>query len=199
MLSESFDALVNGLKKMPGIGEKTATRLALFLIEMPKEEAREIGETLITAVETFKNCPVCNILTDQTPCSFCCDEMRDKNQLCVVENTQDVFLVEKTHEYKGQYFVLGKLLSPMDGIGPNEINFPLLLKYLAENPVDELILALSPSVEGETTINYLVQQIHTEVKNITRLSTGLPFGGDMEYATSKTLTTALQRRYTIED
>lgn len=199
MLSASFKALITGLKKLPGIGEKTATRLALFLIEMPKEEARGIGETLLKAVDTFTNCPLCNILTDETPCSFCEDEMRESNVLCVVENTQDVFLVEKTHEYRGKYFVLSKLLSPMNGIGPNEINFPLLLKYLAEHPIDELILALSPSVEGETTINYLVQQLSGKVKNITRLSTGLPFGGDMEYATAKTLATALQRRYTVED
>lgn len=199
MLSESFDDLVSNLKKFPGIGEKTATRLALHLLKLPKDEARKIGESMITAVNSFDHCPICNILTDEKPCTFCKDEMRSESLLCVVESTQDVFLVENTHEYKGKYFVLGNLLSPMDGIGPAEIHFPLLIHYLNDHKVEELILALSPSVEGETTINFIVEQLKDKVNNITRLSTGLPFGGDMEYATSKTLATALQRRYSVED
>lgn len=199
MLSGSFEDLKENLKKLPGIGEKTASRLGLHLIRMPTSEAEAIGEAIIKAVNSYSNCHICNILTDEQPCRFCKDVQRDQRQLCVVENTQDAYLIENTHEYKGKYFVLGNLLSPMDGIGPQEINFPLLLNYLRQHPVEEIILALSPSVEGESTINYLVDQIGDKVKKITRLSTGLPFGGDIEYATSQTISTAFQRRYLIDE
>ena len=198
MLSGSFEELKQGLKKLPGIGEKTATRLAMYLIRMPKDEATTIGESIVQAVNSFSNCSICNILSDTEPCVFCSDNQRDQHSLCVVEDTQDAYLIEETHEFKGRYFVLGNLLSPMDGIGPTEINYPLLQDFLSVNPVEELILALSPSVEGESTINFLVNQLQDKVDKITRLSTGLPFGGDMEYATSRTLTTALQRRYSAD-
>jgi len=198
MLSGSFEELKQGLKKLPGIGEKTATRLAMYLIRMERKDAETIGEAIIKAVNSYSNCPVCNILTDIEPCSFCQDSQRDQQILCVVEDTQDAYLIEDTHEFKGRYFILGNLLSPMDGIGPEEINYPLLQEFLAANPVEELILAISPSVEGESTINFLVNQLADRVKTITRLSTGLPFGGDMEYATSRTLTTALKRRYSAD-
>ncbi|MCF7911724.1 MAG: recombination mediator RecR [Candidatus Cloacimonetes bacterium] len=198
MLSGSFIELKQGLKKLPGIGEKTATRLAMYLIRMPKDEATGLGEAIIKTVSSFSNCSICNILSDVEPCIFCTDSQRDQRSLCLVEDTQDAYLIEDTNEFKGRYFVLGNLLSPMDGIGPNEINFPLLQEFLAANPVEELILALSPSVEGESTINFLVNQLQDKVDKITRLSTGLPFGGDMEYATSRTLTTALQRRYSAD-
>lgn len=198
MISGSFEELKQGLKKLPGIGEKTAVRLGMYLLRMPKEEAAAIGEAVIKAVNNYSHCEKCNILTEEQPCSFCTDASRDQRYLCVVENTQDAYLVEGTHEFRGRYFVLGNLLSPMDGIGPAEINFPLLLRFLEDNPVEEIILALSPSVEGESTINFLVTQLGDKVGKITRLSTGLPFGGDMEYATSKTLSNALQRRYSAD-
>jgi recombination protein RecR len=195
MLSETFTSLKDNLKKLPGIGEKTATRLAMYLLSMPRENAQAIGESIILAVNSFSNCPICNLLTDEPVCEFCRDDLRNQQVLCVVEHTQDAYSIENTHEFKGRYFVLGNLLSPIDGIGPDEINFPLLKQFLADYPVEEVILALSTSVEGETTISFLVSQLHDLVNSITRLSTGLPFGGDMEYATSRTLQTALQRRY----
>jgi len=198
MLSGSFQNLKNGLKKLPGIGEKSATRLAMYILAIPQAEAESIGNAIVTAASSYSHCEICNLLTEKQPCEFCSNSQRDQKSLCVVENTQDAYLIEETHEFKGRYFILGNLLSPMDGIGPNEIHFSKLLKLITNTPIDEIILALSPSVEGESTINFLVDQLQDHVENITRLSMGLPFGGNVEYATAKTLTTAFKRRYSVE-
>ena len=139
------------------------------------------------------------MLSETLTCSYCNDNMRNEKQLCIVENTQDVYLIENTHEYKGKYFVLKKLLSPMDGIGPEEINFPKLLNYIKKQKTEEIILALNPSAEGESTISFLGMELRGLVKKITRLSTGLPFGGDIEYTSSITLGNALKRRYSVDE
>jgi recombination protein RecR len=191
--------LVQNLKKLPGIGSKSAQRLAMYLISMEKVKALELSESIRKTVESYTNCSICNMLTETNPCLFCADANRNDNVLCVVENTQDIYLIENTHEYRGKYFVLGNLLSPLDGIGPNDINFPKLLKLVETNKISELILALNPSAEGESTISFLASKFEGHHLKITRLSTGLPFGGDIEYTSSLTLGNALKRRYSVKD
>lgn len=199
MFSGLLGELVQNLKKLPGIGNKSAQRLAMHLISADKNKALLLAESIQNAVENITNCSICNMLSESDPCEFCTDVTRQKNSLCVVENTQDIYLIENTHEYNSRYFVLGNLLSPIDGIGPDEINFPLLLDLIQKDGIDELILALNPSAEGESTINYIASQLEETKINITRLSTGLPFGGDIEYTNSITLGNALKRRYSVTD
>ena len=191
--------LEKNLKKLPGIGTKSAQRLAMHLIGMEKNSALELSESIRLAVENYQNCKQCNMLSEDEICSFCSDTNRNDTHLCVVENTQDVYLIDNTHEFHGRYFVMGNLLSPLDGIGPNEINFPALLKLIKSNGIEELILALNPSAEGESTISYIAHQLEDLPVRITRLSTGLPFGGDIEYTNSLTLGNALKRRYSVSD
>ncbi|MCD4795930.1 MAG: recombination mediator RecR, partial [Candidatus Cloacimonetes bacterium] len=168
MFSGLLAELEQSLKKLPGIGRKSAQRLAMHLISMEKQEALELAGSIRNAVENYSNCSICNMLTETDPCRFCSDRSRHQNLLCIVENTQDVYLVEDTNEYKGRYFVLNNLLSPIDGIGPDEINFPKLLELLKSDNIDEVVLALNPSAEGETTINYLDLQISEYISKVTR-------------------------------
>ncbi|MCF7858705.1 MAG: recombination mediator RecR [Candidatus Cloacimonetes bacterium] len=199
MFNGVLDELVNNLKTMPGIGLKTAQRLALHLISIEKTTAMKIADSITDSVNSYKHCAQCNILSETDPCNFCSDSSRNSQVICVVENTQDAYLIEKLHEFKGRYFVLNELLSPLDGIGPDEINFPKLYKLINSEEVVEIILALNPSAEGESTINYLASQFEDKPIKITRLSTGLPFGGDIEYTSSLTLSNALKRRYLVSD
>lgn len=199
MFSGLLAELEQSLKKLPGIGRKSAQRLAMHLISMEKQEALKLAGSIRNAVENYSNCSICNMLTETDPCRFCSDRSRHQNLLCIVENTQDVYLIEETNEYKGRYFVLNNLLSPIDGIGPDEINYPKLLELVKSDNIDEVVLALNPSAEGETTINYLDLQLSEYISKVTRLSTGLPFGGDIEYTSSLTLGNALKRRYSVKE
>ncbi len=199
MINNLLEELVLSLKKLPGVGNKTAQRLAMYLINMNKQEALQISDTIRKAVSNFQNCTTCNMLTDKDPCQLCSDEKRSDELLCVVETTQDILLIEKIHEFQGKYFVLNRLLSPIDGIGPEEIHFPKLKKLIRSRKIKEIILAISPSTEGETTINYIASNIQNDNIKITRLSTGLPFGGDIEYSSSLTLSNAFRRRYSVKD
>ncbi|HHE65205.1 MAG: recombination protein RecR [Candidatus Cloacimonadota bacterium] len=199
MFNGFLEDLVNNLIKLPGIGSKTAQRLAIYLISKEKADAINLAESIKDAVQSYKNCSICNMLSEKDPCRFCEDTTRITNVLCVVENTQDAYLIENLHEFKGRYFVLNELLSPLDGIGPDEINFPKLEKIINSDNVDEIILALNPSAEGESTINFLASQFEDKDIKITRLSTGLPFGGDIEYTSSLTLSNAFKRRYSVSE
>ncbi|MCF7792369.1 MAG: recombination mediator RecR [Candidatus Cloacimonetes bacterium] len=191
--------LVQNLKRLPGIGNKSAQRLAMHIVAGDKIQALDLADSIQKAVENFTHCSVCNMLTETDPCRFCSDTSRQSDHLCVVENTQDIHLIENTHEFHGRYFVLGKLLSPLDGIGPNEINFPQLMQLMESENTEELILALNPSAEGESTISFIASHLEDKNVNITRLSTGLPFGGDLEYTSPITLGNALKRRYSVKD
>ena len=199
MFNGFLEDLVNNLKKLPGIGSKTAQRLAIHLISKEKTDALNLAESIKDAVDSYQNCSICNMLSETDPCRFCVDKTRISNVVCVVENTQDAYLIENLHEFRGRYFVLNKLLSPLDGIGPDEINFPKLEKIINSDHVDEIILALNPSAEGESTINLLSSQFEDKDVKITRLSTGLPFGGDIEYTSSLTLSNAFKRRYLVSE
>jgi recombination protein RecR len=199
MLKGLLSELVENLKRLPGIGTKSAERLAIHLISDDKKTALQLAETIKNCVESYTNCSLCNMLSEKDPCSFCTNGSRNDDLLCIVENTQDVYLIEATHEFKGRFFVLGKLLSPLDGVGPEEIKFPQLLTLVESGEIEEVILALNPSAEGESTMNFLGTQLTEKVGKITRLSTGLPFGGDIEYTSSLTLSNALKRRYSVKD
>ena len=199
MFNGFLEDLVNNLKKLPGIGSKTAQRLAIHLISKEKADAINLAESIKDAVQSYKNCSTCNMLSETDPCRFCEDTSRISNVICVVENTQDAYLIENLHEFKGRYFVLNELLSPLDGIGPDEINFPKFEKIINSGEINEIILALNPSAEGESTINFLASQFEEKNVKITRLSTGLPFGGDIEYTSSLTLSNAFKRRYSVTE
>lgn len=198
IFNKTLDDLKNGLKQLPGVGEKTAQRYALYLLNQTKDNALTLADTIREAVEIHSFCTCCNVLSDTNPCAICSDEKRDHSLLCVVENTYDVYLIENTGEYRGYYFVLGHLLSPMEGIGTREIHLPQLLEKIGDERISEVILALNPSAEGETTIELIATEITPLRKRITRLSTGLPFGGNIEYSSPVTLSNAIKRRYPIE-
>lgn len=199
LLNKTLENLKNNLKQLPGVGDKTAQRYALHLLNSDKQHVLTLADTIRQAVEKHQNCSHCNILSDVNPCPICEDTGRNKKLLCVVENTYDVYLLEKTGEYDGYYFVLGHLLSPMDGYGIDEINLPQLAKIVEEREVEEIILALNPSTEGETTISLIAEELGRDNdRKITRLSTGLPFGSNIEYTSSVTLSNAIQRRYSID-
>jgi len=193
----SLGELQKYLKQLPGIGAKSAQRLALHLVSGRRELALGLAETLRRAVEDYHACPVCGLLTDEPTCVFCSAVNRDDARLCVVENSLDVYLVEQTGDYRGRYFVLGGLLSPLEGTGPEDIRVPALLELLRSRPVQEVILALNPSTEGEGTIDYLAEALAGLNVQVTRLSTGIPFGGDIGYTSQVTLANALQRRFPI--
>lgn len=197
MASEKLERLEFELQRLPGVGKKTAQRLAFFLVNGDKENALSLAKSIEDAVYSFKKCSKCNYLSESEPCEYCTDLSRDNSSICIVESSQDVILVEKTNMFHGRYFVLGNLLSPLDGVGPEEINFPQLLAFIKELGSKELILALDPSTEGETTINFIADECKPLGLKITRLSIGLPFGGNLEYTNSITIANAFDRRFEV--
>jgi len=197
MASEKLERLEFELRKLPGVGKKTAQRLAFFLVNGDKDNAFSLAQSIEDAVLSFKKCSKCNYLSESDPCEYCTNQTRDDDSVCIVESSQDVVLVEKTNMFHGRYFVLGNLLSPLDGIGPEEIQFPKLLGFIKELNTKELILALDPSTEGETTINFIADECKPLGLKITRLSIGLPFGGNLEYTNAITIANAFDRRFEV--
>jgi len=197
LISTKLDKLVESLSRFPGIGKKTAQRLAWYLLSEDKSFAMDLAETIQRTVESFRPCSKCLMLSESDPCLICSSPQRSLETLCLVESSADIQIIENMDEYKGLYFVLGHLLSPIDGYGPDEINTRLLRKRVAELQPKELILALKPSAEGEATIHFIWELFKDTGISITRLSTGLPFGGDLEYSSSNTLKSAWIRRYGV--
>ena len=197
LISASLERLIQALNRFPGIGRKTAQRLAWFLVSQDKSFALELADTIRHTVESFTICGLCNMLSESDPCPFCASSERSDALLCVVESTADIQIIENMNEFKGRYFVLGHLLSPIDGYGPEQIRTAALLARIAEIQPGEVILALKPSPEGEATIHYLYQMLKDKGIQVTRLSTGIPFGGDLEYSSMLTLTNAWKRRYPV--
>lgn len=196
-IEEHLENLKNGFKKLPGIGSKTADRLAFHLISGKKQEAFDLADTIKNSINSIRKCDVCNMLSANSPCQFCTDQDRQDDLLCVVERTQDIYLLEKINNFKGRYFVLGHLISPIDGIGPREINFPHLESLVSERGVKEMILAINPSSEGESTMSFISEKLQNDEMEITRLATGLPIGGNIEFTTTKTLQNAFDHRQKI--
>lgn len=195
MPSKYLDNLVSALSKLPGIGPKTATRLALFIIKMKDEEVKELARAISSAKESIKVCKICGNYSDEEVCDICSNPQRDKETICVVADSRDILAIESTREYKGLYHVLGGVLSPIDGIGPEQLRIKELLNRLGG--VKEVILALSPTVEGEATMIYLANLIKPLGVKVTRIAPGIPVGGELDYADPSTLIKSLEGRREI--
>jgi len=190
---KSFDRLVAELLRLPGIGAKSAARLAYHLLRSPREEADRLSHAISDAREAVRRCSVCNTLTEDDPCDVCSDPERDGGLLCVVEDPGNVAVIEKTREYRGRYHVLWGALSPLRGIGPDEIDAAGLLQRVTPD-VKEVILATNPNVEGEATALYIARKLKPTGVRVTRIAFGLPVGGDIEYADEVTMARSLENR-----
>lgn len=194
MYSETVLKLINQFEKLPGIGHKTAVRLAFYILESDEKVAKEFSEVLVNAKNNVKFCSTCYNLTEKDPCDICSNTKRDESVICVVENVKDVIAMEKTHEYKGKYHVLHGSISPMNNISAGDIKIKELLERLKDDVVKEVILATNPTVEGEATAMYISRLIKPLGINVTRIAHGIPVGGDLEYTDEITLIKALEGR-----
>lgn len=186
--------LIEELTKLPGIGPKTAQRLAFYIVTGSSEDAHSLASAIVDAKEQIVYCSVCSNIADSDPCSICSSPGRDQSVICVVEEPQDVIAIERTKEYKGLYHVLHGALSPMDGIGPDKIRIRELLVRLQDDKVSEVIIATDPNAEGEATALYLARLLKPVGVRVTRMAHGMPVGGDLEYVDEVTLAKALEGR-----
>lgn len=193
-----IDDLTGELARLPGIGRKTAQRLTYFLLKRPPEEIKRLSRVLETVAERVHACSTCGNLTEDDPCALCANPRRDRAVVCVVEEASDIGAIERTGEYRGMYHVMGGRLSPLEGVGPDELNIKSLLGRLQGGETTEVIVATNPSVEGEATALYLQRLIQPLGIRVTRLARGLPVGGDLEYADGVTIAQALSGRRDIE-
>ncbi|TLS35018.1 recombination mediator RecR [Pseudalkalibacillus caeni] len=191
---EPISKLIDSFMKLPGIGPKTAVRLAFFVLEMKDDDVLDFGKALVNAKRQLSHCSVCYHITDRDPCSVCEDSGRDHSTICVVQDSKDVIAIEKMKDYNGLYHVLHGAISPVDGIGPEDIRVAELLKRLQDDEVKEVIIATDPTIEGEATAMYIARLIKPTGIKITRIAHGLPVGGDLEYADEVTLSKALEGR-----
>ncbi len=193
-VADPIAKLVKELARLPGIGEKTAQRLAFHIFKAGPGYAADLAAAITGAVRDVQLCSSCQTLTDRDPCPICADPQRDGRILCVVEGVPDLVAIERTHEYRGRYHVLHGALSPLDGVGPGEIKIRELLVRLERTPVEEVVLATNPDVEGEATALYLLKLLKPLGVRVTRIAQGVPMGGDLEYADQVTLARALAGR-----
>ncbi len=226
--SESVEALVEQFSKLPTVGTKTARRLANFVLKMPRDEVQAIADALMAVKEEVQRCSTCYVVADSDPCPICASEKRDDSTICVVEESSDLMALERTGEYRGVYHVLGGVISPLDGVGPDDLRVHELAQRIDPSfeetsaveagdasgseeqpdapesdaeaaPVDEVILAVNPNVEGDTTAYYVSQLLDPFDVEVTRIARGLPIGGDLEYADEATLSRALEGRGGVEE
>ncbi len=196
--SKLLEQAINAFARLPGIGYKTALRLVLYLLRQDKETNEEFGNAIIRLRQEIKYCRICHNISDHDLCPVCADPLRDHSQLCVVENIRDVMAIENTGQYKGLYHVLGGIISPMDGIGPNDINIQSLEKKVANNTIQEVILALSPTLEGDTTNYYIFKRLSRYAVNMSILARGVSIGDELEYTDEITLARSLINRVSYE-
>jgi len=196
--SKLLENAVEEFAKLPGIGRKTALRLVLHLVRKNKEEVDQFTQTINKLSLEIKHCIICNNISDTDICSICSNPKRDKAQLCVVENIRDVISIENTHQYSGMYFVLGGVISPMDGIGPSDLKIENLMNKIAEEEVKEVILALSATMEGDTTNFYIYRKIKSFPVSISVIARGVAFGDELEYTDEITLGRAILNRTKFE-
>lgn len=197
--SKLIEDAVHEIAKLPGIGQKTALRLALHLLQREELEVAQLSESLLRLRRDVKFCRKCHNISDADVCAICANPSREETVLCVVQDTRDVMAIENTSQYKGRYHVLGGLISPMDGIGPSDLNIESLVKRCAENDVTEVILALSATTEGDTTNFYLYKKLRDLDVQMTTLARGVSVGDDLEYADEVTLGRSLQHRIPYEN
>ena len=193
MKLKGLDRLVSEFQRLPGIGAKSASRLAYHLLRSPREEAERLASAITESRGAVRRCSLCNTLTEDDPCEICADPQRDASLLCVVEEPGNVAAIEKTREFRGRYHVLWGALSPLRGIGPDEIDIAGLIARVTTD-VKEVVLATNPNVEGETTALYIAKRLKTSGVRITRIAFGLPVGGDIEYADEVTMARSLENR-----
>ncbi|MEX0736442.1 MAG: recombination mediator RecR [Bacteroidota bacterium] len=195
--AESVEQLAEQFAQLPGIGRKTAHRLALHIVKINREEVVTLARALVNVKDKVRYCSVCSNITEHDPCFICSDTRRDRTVICVVEEPTDVLALEKTNEFKGLYHVLGGALSPLDGIGPDDLRIQELLQRLSGSAVEEIILAMNPNVEGEATTLYLSKLMKPLGLTITRIARGLPVGTSLEFADEATLSRALEGRIAV--
>jgi recombination protein RecR len=193
-LPASLDALIEQFRKLPGIGAKSAQRLAFHVLKASRDDAQRLADALLEVKDRVAYCSVCNNITDVDPCAYCADEQRDRRVICVVEEPPNVNVIEKSRGFKGTYHVLMGAISPLQGIGPDELKIKGLLARLADGVVEEVILATNPTVEGEATAIYLARLLKPLGVRVTRIATGIPVGSDLEYADELTMGKAMEGR-----
>jgi len=194
-----IDELIDSLRVLPGVGQKTAQRMALSLLEGGRSGAKRLSQSLAESADRIKHCHSCRTLSELEQCIICSDSSRDEQTLCVVESTADLLAIEQSHHYKGLYFVLSGSLSPLDGRGPNEIGIPKLIERLGVLDVGEIIMATNPTIEGEATAHYIAELLSGNNIVLSRLAHGIPLGGSLGYIDSGTLSHALSGRKTLFD
>lgn len=198
MYPNSLKNLIESFKLLPGIGEKTAERLAFFMMDIDEEKADFFVESINEVKTKIKKCPICSNITENDICSICADENRNKDLLCILEDKKNIFLFEKIGSYNGYYHVIDNLISPLDGINPEDIGLEKLLKRIKDNNFKEVIIAVKPSIEGETTSLYIKKILEGIDVKVTRIASGIPIGADIEYIDAITLERALTDRKVIE-
>lgn len=194
--SETLERLIRELSKLPGIGRKTAQRLAFYLLKQPLSEIQILTRTLTDLKEKIRFCSVCYNITETDPCAICSNSRRDSSVICVVEEANDVLAIERTEQYRGLYHVLGGVINPLEGIGPDKLRIGELIRRIQPH-VHEVILAINPNVQGDATILYIQEKLKTYTVKVTRIARGIPIGSDLEFADQVTLTRALEGRMTI--
>ncbi len=191
---KSVENLINEFRKLPGIGPKSARRIVFYLLNQPKKEIKQFSDALIEMKGKARFCKICFNLSEEEVCSICKDQSRERKKICVLESASDVAVIEATGEYRGLYHILGGLLSPIEDRGPNEIRIPDLVRRAKEGDIEEVIIALNPTVEGESTATFIKKVLKDTAIRVTRLASGLPVGGDLEYADELTLGRAISNR-----
>jgi recombination protein RecR len=193
-LPASLDGLIEQFRKLPGIGAKSAQRLAFHVLKASREDAQRLSEAILEVKDRVTYCSICSNITDVDPCAYCADDLRDRRVICVVEEPQNVNVIEKSRGFKGTYHVLMGAISPLQGIGPDELKIKGLLARIAGGAVEEVILATNPTVEGEATAIYLARLLKPLGVRVTRIATGIPVGSDLEYADELTMGKAMEGR-----
>ena len=196
---ETIRNLIECYKKLPGVGEKSAERLALATIDLDKNIIKLFSDSLLNIEKKIKRCSMCNSLTESEVCDICSSKDRDKSTICVVQEPKNVIMFEKVGTYNGLYFVLSNLISPLDGIGPDDINIDKLIKRIKNENIKEVIIAVKPSIEGETTALYIQKSLEKVDVIVSKIAHGIPIGADIDYIDSLTLETALQDRKKISE